>query len=163
MFHRSTIHQTDGANCEFKAPWTNESCRPRQLLILQLQSNLYHESFIPHLLHTQSRSTTFQLWKKSTENVSSFISWLSTHTPFGCWQCTLIFFLLIFNIFTGQTPGALSSIYESHFEEGEVLGQGSYGEVLKVRCKQDQRWYAVKRSKPFTSKSDRYISKRPNL
>lgn len=64
-----------------------------------------------------------------------------------------------------ESKSSLSSKYDSTsdqlyfhqcFEIISKLGSGSFGEVFKVRCKEDGRYYAVKRAKEkFMGKSDR--------
>lgn len=42
-----------------------------------------------------------------------------------------------------------SSYYEQRFEQVTKLGEGSFGEVFKVRSKDDGKYYAVKKSKQY--------------
>ncbi|XP_007937738.1 membrane-associated tyrosine- and threonine-specific cdc2-inhibitory kinase [Orycteropus afer afer] len=56
----------------------------------------------------------------------------------------------------GYDPGRPQSFFQQCFEELGRLGHGSYGEVFKVRSKEDGRLYAVKRSmSPFRGPKDR--------
>lgn len=48
------------------------------------------------------------------------------------------------------------SYYEQCFETIHKLGEGSFGEVFKVRCKSDGRFYAIKKTKQiFRSENHR--------
>lgn len=49
------------------------------------------------------------------------------------------------------------SYYEQCFEQYEKLGEGSFGEVFKVRSRDDGRYYAIKKSKQFF-RSEQYRS-----
>ncbi|MFH4976632.1 hypothetical protein AB6A40_003341 [Gnathostoma spinigerum] len=51
--------------------------------------------------------------------------------------------------------------FEQCFEQEKKIGEGSFGEVFRVRSKDDGRWYAVKRTiEPFRNASDREIKLR---
>lgn len=49
------------------------------------------------------------------------------------------------------------SYYEQCFQQYEKLGEGSFGEVFKVRSRDDGRYYAIKKSKQFF-RSEQYRS-----
>ncbi|XP_063702681.1 membrane-associated tyrosine- and threonine-specific cdc2-inhibitory kinase [Culicoides brevitarsis] len=51
------------------------------------------------------------------------------------------------------------SYYEQRFEQISRIGEGSFGEVFKVRSKDDGKYYAVKRSKQFL-RSENYRAER---
>lgn len=50
--------------------------------------------------------------------------------------------------------------FEQHFEVLELLGEGSFSQVFKVRSRDDGNLYAVKKSKlPFKSELNRKVRK----
>jgi serine/threonine protein kinase len=50
--------------------------------------------------------------------------------------------------------------FREKFDEVQQIGEGSFGEVFKARCKETGLYYAVKRSKErFRSDSDRWINR----
>ncbi|XP_046299311.1 membrane-associated tyrosine- and threonine-specific cdc2-inhibitory kinase isoform X1 [Marmota monax] len=56
----------------------------------------------------------------------------------------------------GYDPSRPESFFQQSFQRLSRLGHGSYGEVFKVRSKEDGRLYAVKRSmSPFRGPKDR--------
>uniref|UniRef100_A0A8C8ZUT4 non-specific serine/threonine protein kinase n=1 Tax=Prolemur simus TaxID=1328070 RepID=A0A8C8ZUT4_PROSS len=56
----------------------------------------------------------------------------------------------------GYDPRRPESFFQQNFQRLSRLGHGSYGEVFKVRSKEDGRLYAVKRSmSPFRGPKDR--------
>uniref|UniRef100_G1TD56 Membrane-associated tyrosine- and threonine-specific cdc2-inhibitory kinase n=1 Tax=Oryctolagus cuniculus TaxID=9986 RepID=G1TD56_RABIT len=56
----------------------------------------------------------------------------------------------------GYDPSRPESFFQQNFQRLGRLGHGSYGEVFKVRSKEDGRLYAVKRSmSPFRGPKDR--------
>ncbi|VDM39949.1 unnamed protein product [Toxocara canis] len=51
--------------------------------------------------------------------------------------------------------------FEQCFERERKIGEGSFGEVFRVKSKDDNKWYAVKRAKePFRNSSDRELKVR---
>lgn len=55
----------------------------------------------------------------------------------------------------GATPDPGTSLYAMQFIEESRIGSGSFGEVFRVRARRDNQLYAIKKSRPFTSKADR--------
>lgn len=56
----------------------------------------------------------------------------------------------------GYDPSRPESFFQQNFQRLSRLGHGSYGEVFKVRSKEDGRLYAVKRyMSPFRGPKDR--------
>ncbi|VDK50393.1 unnamed protein product [Anisakis simplex] len=51
--------------------------------------------------------------------------------------------------------------FEQCFEQERKIGEGSFGEVFRVKSKEDNKWYAVKRTiEPFRNASDRELKLR---
>uniref|UniRef100_A0A9J2PKL5 Membrane-associated tyrosine- and threonine-specific cdc2-inhibitory kinase n=1 Tax=Ascaris lumbricoides TaxID=6252 RepID=A0A9J2PKL5_ASCLU len=51
--------------------------------------------------------------------------------------------------------------FEQCFEQERKIGEGSFGEVFRVKSKDDNKWYAVKRTiEPFRNSSDRELKLR---
>lgn len=51
-----------------------------------------------------------------------------------------------------------STYFEREFELCTTLGQGSFGDVFKVRSRSDGQTYAIKRTKaPFYGNKDKYV------
>ena len=66
--------------------------------------------------------------------------------------CFSKYYSLIALARTPSSGGSLPSLYKEKFEEIQLIGRGSFGEVYKVLDKEKQKYFAVKKLKKLNDR-----------